>query len=227
MNHPQSESFSENQKKAPTEHPDVHPAGSFLEWKHEFLTSLNTEKGSVVACGPCRGCCQSGYFIAIDAHEKSSLDAIPNALKIPSPGGPRGQVVLPFDEKGRCPMLEKSGCTIYEARPNTCRRYDCRLFAAAGITAGGADKQEINERIKQWEFSYATSADSESHAAVKAAADFIRNHSHAFPGKRIPESPSQLALAALHAYALFLPGGQAESLSEKDLAKAVIAAQPR
>ncbi|MFA6001077.1 MAG: hypothetical protein WC828_03075 [Thermoleophilia bacterium] len=46
------------------------------------------------------------------------------------------------DCDGCCPMLIDGGCSIYEHRPLTCRIYDSRVFAAAGIVAGGDDRKK-------------------------------------------------------------------------------------
>ena len=52
-------------------------------------------------------------------------------------------------------MLSCGNCTIYAQRPQTCLDYDCRVFAAAGIDAGGADKAVINRRVHEWRFRFA------------------------------------------------------------------------
>ena len=123
-------------------------------------------------------------------------------------------------------MLSASGCTIYQCRPRTCRAYDCRLFAAAGIAAGGADKTAINQRIKRWKFSYPSARDRQEHRAVKAAVTFVEKHADAFPGGRVPTNPSQLAVLAIKAYAVFLSGDGASKApsSNSEVAQAVIAA---
>ncbi len=229
--------------------PDAIAAGPFLEWLESFLRGWNSGEGSPVACGSCRACCEASFFIALEPDETESLQAIPRALKLPVPGAPHGHTQLPYDARGRCPLLGETGCTIYAERPRTCRRFDCRLFAAAGLPAGGADKAGINDRAARWAFAYPRTEDAQAHAAVRAAAAFIRDQADAFPGGRVPDSPSQLALAALHAYRLFLPGGPGhEALPEppegpsssasrpsrpavpraqaRNLAEAIIAAQP-
>ena len=57
-----------------------------------------------------------------------------------------------FDEHGRCPMLQKGRCTIYAHRPQACRDYDCRVFAATGINAGDDAKAELTARVERWRF---------------------------------------------------------------------------
>ena len=70
------------------------------------------------------------------------------ALLFAAPRQP-GSFVMGYDEHGRCPMLGDHGCTIYEHRPRTCRTYDCRVFAATGITP---DQPFIAEQVARWQF---------------------------------------------------------------------------
>jgi hypothetical protein len=132
-------------------------------------------------------------------------------------------------------MLKPSGCAIYAKRPQTCRSYDCRIFAAAGIPAGGHDKAGINARVERWRFAYPSERDREEHAAVRAAAAFIRDKAGSFPGGRVPGDPSQLGVLALKAYAVFLTDGATASAGERrgpkersdsdsDIAAAIVAA---
>lgn len=107
-------------------------------------------------------------------------------------------------EDGKCPMLKAGKCAVYAHRPQTCRDYDCRIFAAAGIDAGGADKHAINTRVRAWRFTYPTAEDRRLHDAVQAAAAFIRDHRADFPGGRAPTAPTGIAVLALKAYAIFL-----------------------
>lgn len=119
-------------------------------------------------------------------------------------------------------MLQQNQCLIYHHRPQTCRNYDCRVFAAAGISAGDASKQAINERVQRWRFSYPSQLDRDEHEAVKAAARFIQHQADHFPGGRIPTNPSQLAILALKVYEVFLPGY--ERKSEAEIAQQVVEA---
>ena len=81
----------------------------------------------------------------------AALAAIPSALLFPAPRLPAGHMVMGFDSAGRCPMLTDSGCSIYDQRPRTCRTYDCRIFAATGVTVD-ADKPTIVARASEWRF---------------------------------------------------------------------------
>ncbi|HUS62357.1 MAG TPA: hypothetical protein VMY34_09180, partial [Acidimicrobiales bacterium] len=81
-----------------------------------------------------------------------------------------GNVVMGYDERGRCPMLVDSGCSIYEHRPRTCRTYDCRVFPAAGVEPEEATKSLILRQSRRWRFSFPTELDRAQHDEVRAAA---------------------------------------------------------
>lgn len=185
-------------------HAHALPAGDFSAWLREIRASLRGAGEMDVACGDCIGCCSSSMFIHVKPDEKKALGLIPKALLAPAPGRPKGHMLMGYDEHGHCPMLAAGKCTIYAERPQTCRSYDCRVFAAAGISAGGKEKTVINERVRRWSFTYPTARDREQHAAVRAAAAFVREHASSFPGGRAPQEPVQVAVVALKAYEVFL-----------------------
>ena len=109
---------------------------------------------------------------------------------------------------GTCPMLACGQCTIYAQRPQTCLDYDCRVFAAAGIDAGGEDKAVINRRVRDWRFRFATrrgparrmppSTPPRPSSATRA--------SNFRPAPR-PRNPLGIAALALRVYPVFLPPG--------------------
>jgi len=181
--------------------------------------ALSGSTGMNVACGDCRGCCTSSYFIKVRAHETATLARIgPDSLR-PVPGATNGNMLMGFDEHGHCFMFENGGCSIYQDRPETCRTYDCRVFTAAGLNAG-PDKIVINERISRWRFDYPDDRDREEHRAVTAAANFLRQHVVRFPGGRVPSRPSEIAVLAVKSYAVFLnPPG-----TDEEIAAAIVAA---
>jgi hypothetical protein len=117
-------------------------------------------------------------------------------------------------------MLAEGKCSIYAARPQTCRDYDCRIFAAAGIEAG-IDKVVINRRVRAWRFTYPTQADRAAHDAVLAAASFIQKSKASFPGGRAPTVPSGIAVLAIKAYAIFLDA-TLPLRSEVEIATAIV-----
>jgi hypothetical protein len=126
---------------------------------------------------------------------------------------------------GRCPMLTSTRCSIYADRPLTCRDYDCRIFAAAGISAGNDERSVINRRVRQWRFRYSSSLERATHAAVRDAARFIMHKSQAFPG-RPPTIPTGIAVLAIKVHRVFLNPGLT-SLSDDHLAREIIAESRR
>jgi Fe-S-cluster containining protein len=180
--------------------------------------------GLDVPCGECVGCCTSSLFIHVGPDETKTLAAIPVRLLVRAPGRPRGHLLLGFSGDGSCPMLKERVCSIYEHRPRTCRDYDCRMFAAAGIAAGGDDKAVINERVHAWVFSYESDAERRAHAAMRAAAAFIRDERASFPGGAGPSSPAEIAVLALKVYPVFL---NAPPRTAVETAAAIVAASRR
>jgi Fe-S-cluster containining protein len=205
------------------------PAGGFSSWLRRTRRALRIEGGTRVDCGGCSVCCSSSYFIHIRPEETRTLGRIPKGLLAKAPGLPKGNVVLGYDQNGRCPMLTGGGCSIYARRPLTCRMYDCRVFAAAGIAAGGEDKAGITRRAGRWKFSYPTRLDRDEHAAVKAAATFIQEHAKCFPREALPGNPSQLAILAIKAYDVFLKkdgraAGSERISTDVEVAQAIVQA---
>jgi len=195
------------------------PAGPFSRWLREMRAALAGSSGMDVACGDCRGCCTSSYFIKVRAHETAALARIGEENLRPVPGATNGAKLMGFDVHGHCFMFANGQCSIYLDRPETCRTYDCRVFTAAGMNAG-ADKNEINERIASWRFDYPSALDQDEHRAVTAAANFIRQHVVRFPGGRVPSRPSEVAVLAVKTYEVFLDPPP----SDAEITAAIIAA---
>src|SRR6185436_2845822 len=170
------------ERPAPT--PDAPlPAGNFSTWLRAMRAALTGTSGMDVACGDCVGFCTSSYCIKVRAHETEVLGRIPAEHLANSPSEP-GIRLMRFDANGHCPMFAGGGCSIYAHRPQTCRTYDCRIFAAAGMTAGDS-RPTINQRIARWRFDYASEAERAEHRAVTAAASFLRQHPVRFPNGKI------------------------------------------
>jgi Fe-S-cluster containining protein len=190
--------------------PDDLPAGRFSSWVLR-IQSANVEGEGVdvdVPCGECTACCTASYFIHIGPDEKATLSRIPRKLLFPAPGLPPGHVLMGYDERGCCPMLIDNQCSIYADRPATCRRYDCRIFPAAGLDPGGPEKAGVAERAERWRFSFPEKVDRDRHAAVKAAAAFLREHPECFPDRTVPSNSLQLAVLAIKAHYTFLASGR-------------------
>jgi uncharacterized protein len=218
INIPASETVNEQQ--------DL-PAGDFSSWLRHARNALLDGSGTTVACGECVGCCSSSYFIYIKPGEIELLGRVPKEALVAAPGLPKGHLPMGYDKDGQCPMLANGKCSIYEQRPQTCRNYDCRVFTAAGIAAGGDEKAAINQRVRRWKFSYPTERERDEHSAVQAAAKFIREHANCFPGGRVPTDPSRLAILAIKVYDVFLKkdGGAGEpggAPSDADIANAIV-----
>lgn len=197
-------------------------AGEFGAWLHRFRDSLRSDVGTDVPCGECVGCCVSSYFIPVRPKDVQALDEIPAKWLVGAPNQP-GHFMMGYLEDGTCPMLNAGKCSIYEHRPQTCRDYDCRVFAAAGMDAGGPDKHVINKRVRQWQFTYEADADREAHRAVQAAAAFIQSKRESFPGGRAPTAPTGIAVLAAKTYTVFLCD-DVVSKSDAEIAMAIVKA---
>jgi Fe-S-cluster containining protein len=197
----------------------IHAAGPFSEWLRAMRDALAGNAGMDVACGDCRGCCTSSYFIKVRAHETQAIEHIGADNLRPVPGANNGNLLMGFDDQGHCFMFANGGCSIYAHRPETCRTYDCRVFAAAGMNAG-PDKSVINERIAGWQFDYPSPRDHDEHHAVTAAANFLRQHPVRFPGGRVPSRPSEIAVLAVKSYQVFLN----KPATDAEISSAIVAA---
>jgi Fe-S-cluster containining protein len=182
---------------------DSLPAGNFSEWLRDMRAALASRGGMDVACGDCRGCCVSSYYVKVRADETAALARIGAENLDPGPAGDAGSRLMGYQANGHCLMLRDGNCSIYSDRPETCRSYDCRVFAAAGMNAG-PDKPAINQRVARWAFEYPTRRDRDEQRAVTAAASYLRQHPVRLPGGRVPSRPSEVAVLAVKAYAVFL-----------------------
>jgi Fe-S-cluster containining protein len=146
------------------------PAGEFTAWLGELAAALGGEGDTDVACGSCVACCSSGQFVHIGPDEADALAHIPADLLFPAPRMPKGNVLLGYDQHGRCPMLGEHGCTIYAHRPRTCRTYDCRVFPATGLLPDEPEKAAIAARAAEWEFTHADATSVTQHEQLRAIA---------------------------------------------------------
>lgn len=178
-------------------------AGEFKGWLQETLGAFFTGQGAGVPCGDCRACCRAGYFIPVRHHEWSTRAAIPARLLVSPPGvcGEEGYHLIATTRRGHCALLGARGCSVYRQRPQACRDYDCRLFAAAGLPSGHG---EIDQQVARWRFGYNDDESRRLQAAVRAAARFVGEHARAFPLGRVPRRPADIAVVALKAHRVFL-----------------------
>ena len=168
-------------------------AGDFSTWLLEMRSALLGQRDSNVPCGACTACCTSSQFVHIGPDETDSLKHIPEALLFAAPGLPAGHVVLGYDERGHCPMLQNGKCSIYPHRPRTCRTYDCRIFPATGVEPG-SDKPLIANQARRWQFSFSDEAGRLRKAALEKAALELQ---HAANLSGPAPAPTQLAVGAV------------------------------
>ena len=182
------------------------PAGNFSTWLSVTLSSGDSEATTDVPCGDCTACCTSSYFIHIQPHEAAALARIPGEYLVDAPGLPTGHVVMGYDEHGCCPMFVDGGCSIYNDRPQTCRAYDCRIFAATGLELADDNKALVIDQTRRWDFDTPTDIERVQQEAVRTCADFLRAHAHNLPPGAVPTSPTRLAMLAVSLHGVFIGG---------------------
>ena len=166
-------------------------------------------------------------FIHIEPEETETLRRISRKLLFPAPGMPKGHVLMGYDDQGQCHMLKGGECSIYEDRPQTCRDYDCRIFAATGVAVDQETQQEIARRVAEWVFSYESGEGREEHGIVEQAAAFLQNNHDLFPPGVLPNYPVQLAALAVRLHMLFAElqakaRGDAACRSDAAMAQAIL-----
>ena len=162
-------------------------------------------------------------FIHIKPEEMQTIQRIPRPLLFPAPGLPKGHVLMGYNDNGHCPMLVDNECSIYAYRPQTCRDYDCRVFAATGVPVDQQTQAEIANRVKAWVFHYESEASREEHVIVKEAAAFLQKNRDLFPQGILPSYPVQLAALAIRIYRLFSETTAKMRKNESAMSDAVIA----
>lgn len=198
-------------------------AGPFGAWLARARAALRGEAGNDVPCGDCVGCCTSSYYIPLRPRDAAVLEQVPAAFLTKSQNQPDSPWLMGYRPNGHCPMFAGQGCSVYATRPQTCRDYDCRVFAAAGIDAGGSDKDTINRRVRAWTFTYTDDAEREAHAAVRQAALFIQANRQLFPAGFVPATPMGLAVLSIKVCGIFASVGRAPR-SGAELASAIVEA---
>jgi uncharacterized protein len=202
-------------------------AGRFSEWLRVTESSLRSGKGGAdVPCGACKGCCRSSMFIHIKPEEAQTIQRIPRVLLFPAPGLPKGHMLMGYSDKGHCPMLVDNQCSIYEYRPQTCRDYDCRVFAATGVPVNQQTQAEIADRVKAWVFHYESAESREEHRILKEAAAFLHKNRDLFPRGSLPSYPVQLGALAVRIYRLFsaMTSKDASAMPDAAIAHAIMSA---
>ena len=184
---------------------------------------LKGAQSADVPCDGCVGCCVSSYAIALRPADKVALAAVPaRHLRLPTDGG---VALMGYREDGSCPMLEAGRCTIYADRPQTCRDYDCRIYAATGLLPDGK-RPVILERVREWRFADTTQEEDLQRDALRRAAHFIREHAALFPPGARAHSAAAAAVLAVKTWSLFAneKGDEAEAASPHEQVKRVLEA---
>ena len=183
-------------------------AGPFGEWLAAMRQVLRGERDADVPCGDCIGCCVSSYPIPLRPEDVRARAEVPEQYLLGTmAAGERW--MMGFREDGRCPFMIGRQCGIYAERPQTCRDYDCRIYAAAGLLPDG-DRTVIEQRVREWEFSFTSDAERTDAEAVHRAAQFIRAHATLFPAGMRAGSATAAAVLAVKVYPLFLTDQTAE-----------------
>ena len=200
-------------------------AGDFDSWLRSILASFKTGAGIDVPCGECRGCCSAGRFVHLLPSDEPAHSAIPKQFLLRAPGMPKGHAVMGYLDSGICPMLKAGNCSVYSSRPSTCRTFDCRVLAAAGLSMDGKWNERINERVKAWQFSFSSADGRRRLKAIQDSAAFIQQHAAAFPSGRAPTEPTSIAVLAIKVHPVFLSLGS-DSTPTK-IASAIVTASRR
>jgi uncharacterized protein len=179
------------------------PAGRFGPWLAGMQAALAGDADSDVPCDGCTACCRASQFVHIGPDEVDTLAHVPVELLFPAPGWPEGHVLMGYDEAGRCPMLVGDRCSVYDHRPRTCRTYDCRVFAAAGVLPDEPDKADVAARAATWRFEVTDADDEHARDAVRAAAAFVADHGDLLPGGSGPRDATGLAVLAVEVHEVF------------------------
>lgn len=94
-----------------------------------------------VPCNGCTACCRDTAITVTD-EEAERLGVEHTKIVM-------GRRVLAHQSDGACVFLEDDHCRIHAERPRTCRVFDCRRMALAGVTPG--PMPHIAERVRQWQ----------------------------------------------------------------------------
>lgn len=179
-------------------------AGEFGAWLEQMRAVLRGEAEAAVPCDGCVGCCVSSYPIPLRPSDAVALAEVPDQY-LQWPASASEPARMGFRDDGTCPMLVEHRCTIYADRPRTCRDYDCRIYAAAGLVPDGR-RTVIQQRVEEWRFRYEDAQSRARAAAVRRAAAFIRDHAACFPTAMRGHSATAAAVLAVKVYPLFMDG---------------------
>lgn len=191
--------------EAKQKHLGTLPGGAFARWLEQYLQAqTQAEPAGEVPCGDCNACCKASYFIGIAEQERETIERIPRVHLTVATGSQERQWTLEQSCGGSCPMLVDDACSIYEHRPRTCRRFDCRVFAATAISPGSGPRTAVNQQVWRWRFDYSGPADALRQTALLEAAAFLQRRADLIDPAIAPTDTSDLARAAVFVHELFL-----------------------
>ncbi len=199
-------------------------AGDLSDWVDSFLEIMKGKGSGHVPCGECVGCCTSSKFILVRPTDAKAKSVIPEELLFPAPGLPKGYMLMGYNERGHCPMFKSGKCSIYEARPETCRQYDCRVLAVADASLKG-ESGTIASRVKSWQFSFEKDESADIANAIRASMAFLKQHAKSFPEEYLPATETQLSALAVRIHKEFM-GPDATRISVSKLVEKVVADYP-
>ena len=81
----------------------------------------------MVNCGTCTECCKGPRKLSISADDARRM----KHYRVFTQDGMK--YYLARKENEDCVYLGETGCTIYEQRPDACRKYDCRDYVESGL----------------------------------------------------------------------------------------------
>ncbi|MEO6368735.1 MAG: YkgJ family cysteine cluster protein [Steroidobacteraceae bacterium] len=181
-------------------------AGAFSDWLRAMRAVLRDEQGADVPCGDCVGCCVSSYPIPLRPSDVVAQEQVPEQFVLHGPHRP-GHMLMGYRDDGTCPFLSDRSCSIYGERPQSCRDYDCRIYAATGLLPAG-ERPLISARVQAWRFAYPRDTDHCEQAAVLQAAQFLCAWSDRFPAGMRAGTPTATAVLAIKTYEVFMDHGE-------------------
>lgn len=199
-------------------------AGEFADWVGAFGDAMKGKGLGVVPCAACVACCTSSKFILVRPCDHEARSVIPEDVLFPAPGMPKGFHLMGYDERGHCPMFINGKCSIYHARPQTCRQYDCRALAATESYCDD-EGEEIVSKARHWRFSFEDEKSVEIAAAIKRSMSFLQAHSGQFPGGYLPRGSAQLSALAIRVHSHFIDH-ESSRMTPREMAHAIVASYP-
>jgi Fe-S-cluster containining protein len=155
--------------------PFGHSLASFARHRKKAIidvlrgNALSSE--STVDCGTCRACC------SFQRNEPKPGDDL--SVFVESQVDGETTMVLPQKDNMECLYLSvDNGCDVYENRPTMCRIFDCRDYAATGLTELLQQDGPLYAAVQQWDLASALRKKEDWYVLIalcRAAKGFIDN----------------------------------------------------